>query len=209
MLLSLRSLCLLPSTAVLASPIVLDNSDLTQKTFYPISDTTIDRNADYPLCPHYSIALLFSEKSETTPAISTTFDTRYPTVLLENSARISYHCDVNTSHLIVETFDNEGLSLVSSWPNDLVVITNKDSCNSNGERGVFKITGCENCAGGKEMGVRPLIFHVSQKQWKDVATTMRIAYSDAAFESGIHSSRQGSSILAWIRHFWRDQLQLH
>lgn len=209
MLLSLLSLCLLPTIVALASPIVPENSDSTQKTFYPISDTTVDRHADYPLYPHYSAALLFSENAETTLTISTTFDTRYPTVILENSARISYRCDANKSHLVMDTFDAEALALVSSWPRDLIVIINKDSCNADGERGVFQITGCENCAGGKEMGVRPLMFHFSQKEWKDVATSMKVAYLDAVFETGIHSSREGSTILVWIQHFWKDQLQLN
>lgn len=138
-----------------------------------------------------------------------TFDTRYPTIILENSAKISYHCDANKSHLVVDTIDAEGVTLVSSWPLDLVVITNKDSCNSDGERGVFQITGCENCAGSKDMEVGPLIFHISPKEWRDVATTMKVAYLDAVFETGIRSSLKGSVILARIQHFWEDQLQLH
>jgi hypothetical protein len=208
MLFSLLSLCVLPTTVVLAFPIVLDNSDPTQTTFYPIVDTTIDRNADYPLHPHYSATLLFSGEPGTTLAVATMFDTRYPTVILENSARINYHCHANKSRSVVDTVDAEGMTLVRSWPDNLVVITNKDSCNPDGERGVFQIIGCENCAGGKEMGVRPLVFHISQRGWKDVATTIKIAYLDAVFEVGLHSDRKESTIVAWIQHFWKDQLQL-
>lgn len=208
MLLSLLSIFLLPTTAVLASPITHHKSDPTQRTFYPIADTTIDRYADYPLYPHYSAALLFSGKPKTTLAISTTFDTRSPAVILENSARIDYDRDASKSRLIVDPIDTEGVALVSSWPDGLVVITNKDSCNPGGERSVFQITECENCAGGKEMEVRPLIFHISQREWKDVATTMRVGYLDAVFEVVLHSSRKGGTILAWIQHFWKHRLQL-
>lgn len=208
MLFSILSFCLLSKTVVFGFPIALDDSHPTQKTFHPISDTTIDRSADYPLYPHYSGVLLFSERHETTNPMSTTFDTRHPTVILENSARINYHCDAGKSHLVVDTFDTEGVSLVSSWPNGLVIITNEESCNLDGERGIYQITRCENCAGGKEMGVRPLDFHVSQREWKDMVTSMRVAYSDAVFETMIRSSPKGSVVLEWLQQFWKDQLQL-
>ncbi|CAD0098250.1 unnamed protein product [Aureobasidium mustum] len=182
MLHSLRFLFLLPASVVLASPILAHTTKITEKTFYPIADTTIDQYGESQLMPHYSGALLYFEKPATTPSMSTAFDTTHPMVILENSARIDYSCDTSNSRLAVRAFDDESMDLIRSWPDDLVVVTNKVSCNSNDERGIFLITGREESEDSTRDGMEPLIFHLSRKELKDVATTVHVAYLDSVFD---------------------------
>lgn len=132
--------------------------------------------------PHYSASLLYAEKPTTIPAMATTFDTNHPMVILENSARIDYSCDTSKSRLAIRPLDDESMHLIRSWPDDLVVVTNKVSCNSKDGRGIFLITGRVENEDNMGTGMEPLVFHLSAKELADVATTVQVAYIDTVFE---------------------------
>lgn len=179
---SLRFLFLLPASVVLASPIIPSTTKTTAKAFYPVADTTVDQYADPQLMPHYSVSLLYAEKPATILTRATSFDTRYRSVILENSARIDYSCDTSKTRLAIRPFDDESMHLIRSWPDDLIVVTNKVSCNSNDERGIFLITGRDENEDSLTIRSKPLIFHISRKELTDVATTMQVTYIDSIFE---------------------------
>jgi hypothetical protein len=104
--------------------------------------------------------------------MSTTMTMTFPTIILENSAFISsIHCSSNVS-IVIQMSTADAFEQTQQWPEkDMVLVTNRLSCNPANERGVFltQMSSFDHDTLVVKIEARPV-------SWKDVAKTMQIDY---------------------------------
>jgi hypothetical protein len=145
---------------------------LPDRIFLPSQDWTVDRKDLEHLVPNYSSRLVFLEEPRSSLAMSTTMTMMFPTIILENSAFVrSIRCPSNVS-IAIQISNAEAFEKIRQWPeNDLVLVTNRLSCNAANERGVFlthKTT--------FDLDTSVVDIEARKVSWKDVAKTMQIDY---------------------------------
>jgi hypothetical protein len=124
--------------APICAPSVGHFSTRGTRMFLPSQDWSVDRKDLEHLVPSYSSRLMFLEEPRSSLAMSTTMTMMFPTIILENSAFVrSIRCSSNVS-IAIQVSNAEAFGKIRQRPgNDLVLVTNKLSCNPVNERGVF------------------------------------------------------------------------
>jgi hypothetical protein len=142
------------------------------RIFLPGQDWSVNRADLEHLVPSYSSRLMFLEEPQSSLAMSTTMTMMFPTIILENSAFVrSVRCSSNVS-MAIQISNAEAFEKIRQWPgNDLVLVTNRLSCNPANERGIF-LTHETN------FDLDTLVVEIETRRvsWKEVAKTMQIDY---------------------------------
>ncbi|KAI4724305.1 hypothetical protein E4T49_07958 [Aureobasidium sp. EXF-10728] len=163
------------------------------RKFLPSQDWSLDRNDLKHLVPGYSSRLIFLEQPRSSLAMSTTMTMIQPAVILENSASVkSLRCSENGS-ITLELSSMEAFERTQEWPvKDLVLVTNRLSCNPADERGVFLTRGID-----YDLDRLALKIQARAVSWKDVAKTMTIDYLEIDAEDDVEETSEST----------RDQLR--
>lgn len=152
---------------------LVQDDDLTDRSFLPSQDWSVDTNDLKHLIPSFTSKLMFLEQPRTSLAMSTTMDMIFPAVLLENSALIAtVRCTPDHQNIAIKLATLEAFQRVMEWPDkDLVLITNRLSCNGPSERGVYLSR--QNTWNPDTLSLQ---IQAKEVSWKDVAKTMTIDY---------------------------------
>ncbi|KAF2148099.1 hypothetical protein K461DRAFT_316496 [Myriangium duriaei CBS 260.36] len=154
------------------TPIPSEEVQAPGRHFYPVTDNSTDRDQANRLKPSHSPRVLYTEIPHNSLAIATTYKTVHPTVILDDSSLVKYHCDNDKKTLTVRFATQAAFNQAIIWPNDgLVLITNDPSCNSANERGIYQV---EN--GTPQTETFEWHAEIKSTTWKAVASTMTIEY---------------------------------
>lgn len=127
---------------------------------------------------------MYLEQPRSSLAMSTTMATIFPVVILENSAFIkSLHC-ASESSISITFSDLRAFTKAEEWPKkDLVLVTNRHSCNAADERGVYLTQDISFHRGSLSVNIQ-----ARSVSWKDVAKTMTIDYLEIQEKSDLHTA---------------------
>lgn len=122
-----------------ASPLPSHDIPFT-KLLYPTRNRNIDRYDPGHLKPSHTQRVLVAELSQGTLAMTTTYQMRYPAVVLEDSALIThYECGGRYPRIKMSFANEAAFYIARAWPEkDLVLVTSDPYCNPHDERGVYR-----------------------------------------------------------------------
>lgn len=161
-------------------------SQLPDRVFLPSQDWTLNTTDLNQLLPSHSARLMYLEQPRSSLAMSTTMAMIFPVVILENSAFVkSLHCSSDGS-ISITFSDLKAFGKARQWPEkDLVLVTNRLSCNAAHERGVFLTQQIIH-----DLEALVVTVQTQSVAWKDVAKTMTIDYLEIEDKSDLHRASE-------------------